>query len=390
MPSWGQRFLGHIKQEHSEREEDTAYTERIDFWEVHENMKIPVGVLGATGTVGQRFLQLLAVHPWFEVVAITGSERTAGRPYREGVNWVIGGEIPAAVADLIVQPTQPTLAINGRPPIVFSALPTNEARKWEPQFAAAGYAVITNASTFRMTPDVPLLIPEVNPTHTALIPTQQANNNWRGFIVASPNCSTTSAILPLKIFQDAFGLQAAVIVTLQAISGAGYPGVPSMDIMDNVIPYISGEDAKLENEPKKLLGTVNQGQLTLANIQTSAQANRVPVLDGHLASVSARLGRRVTAEEAIEALLNWQPPAICRELPTSPEKLLVYRPEPDRPQPRLDRDAGQGLAWTVGKVRTCDVLDIRYMAITHNTLRGAASGAILNAELLVKQGFIGN
>lgn len=352
-------------------------------------MKIPVGVLGATGTVGQRFVQLLADHPWFEVVAVTGSERTAGRPFREGVNWIIGGEIPPAVADLIVQPTEPTLQIPGKPPVVFSALPTADAREWEPKFAAAGFAVVTNASTFRMTPDVPLLIPEINPDHTGLIPTQQANNNWSGFIVASPNCSTTSAILPMKVFQDAFGLRAAIIVTLQAISGAGYPGVSSMDIMDNVIPYIGGEDGKLENEPKKMLGTFHQGEIRMAGIQTSAQANRVPVLDGHLASVSVKLERRVPAEEAIAALESWQPPAICRELPTSPEKLLVYRPEPDRPQPRLDRDTGQGLAWTVGKVRSCDVLDIRYMAITHNTLRGAASGSILNAELLVKQGFIG-
>ncbi len=352
-------------------------------------MKIPVGVLGATGTVGQRFLQLLADHPWFEVVAVTGSERTVGRPYREGVNWVIGGEIPAAAADLIIQPTKPNLAIPGSPPVVFSALPTAEARQWEPEFAAAGYAVITNASAFRMTPDVPLLIPEINPTHTGLIPTQQARNNWPGFIVASPNCSTTSAILPMKIFQDAFGLEAAIMVTLQALSGAGYPGVSALDIMDNVIPHIGGEDGKLENEPKKLLGTFHDGQVALLDMPISAQANRVPVIDGHLASVSVRLGRRVTAEEALAALQSWRPAAICRELPTSPADLLIYRPEPDRPQPRLDRDNGQGLAWTVGKVRACDVLDIRYMAITHNTLRGAASGSILNAELLVKQGFIG-
>lgn len=352
-------------------------------------MKIPVGVLGATGTVGQRFVQLLADHPWFEVAAVTGSARTAGRPFRAGVNWVIGGDIPPAVADLIVQPTEPALDLPGQPPIVFSALPTAEALEWEPKFAAAGYAVITNASAFRMTPDVPLLIPEINPDHTGLIPAQQARHNWPGFIVASPNCSTTSAILPLKVFQDAFGLEAAVIVTMQALSGAGYPGVSAMDIMDNVIPHIGGEDGKLENEPKKLLGAFQDGALQLADIRVSAQANRVPVIDGHLASVSVKLGRRATAAEAIAALQAWQPPAICRELPTSPANLLIYRPEPDRPQPRLDRDNGQGLAWTVGKVRACDVLDVRYMAITHNTLRGAASGSILNAELLVRQGYIG-
>ncbi|MCA9932465.1 MAG: aspartate-semialdehyde dehydrogenase [Ardenticatenaceae bacterium] len=351
--------------------------------------KIPVGVLGATGTVGQRFVQLLADHPWFEVVAVTGSERTAGRPFREGVNWVIGGTIPTTIADLIVQPTEPTLEITGKPPVVFSALPTAEAREWEPKFAAAGYAVVTNASAYRMTPDVPLLIPEINPEHTGLIATQRANNNWQGFIVASPNCSTTSAILPMKVFQDTFGLEAALIVTMQALSGAGYPGVSSMDIIDNVVPYIGGEDTKLENEPKKMLGSFRDGAVQFADIRTSAQANRVPVIDGHLASVSVKLGRHVSAEEAIAALQSWQPPQICRELPTSPAELLVYRSESDRPQPRLDRDTGDGLAWTVGKVRECDVLDIRYMAITHNTLRGAASGSILNAELLVKQGFIG-
>ncbi len=352
--------------------------------------KIPVGVLGATGTVGQRFVQLLADHPWFEVVAVTGSDRTIGMTYGEGVNWVIPGELPTAVAGLIVQPTLPDLEIGGENPVVFSALPTVLAREWEPQFASAGYAVITNASAYRMTPDVPLLIPEVNPNHTCLIPSQRANNNWLGFIVASPNCSTTSIILPLKVWQEAFGLEAAVITTLQAVSGAGYPGVSSMDILDNVVPHIGGEDSKLENEPKKLLGTVTDGVLQLADIQTSAQANRVPVLDGHLAGVSVKLGRKATVEEGITALEDWQPPAICQQLPTSPKRPLIYRHEPDRPQPRLDRDSEEGLAWTVGKVRECGVLDLRFMSITHNTLRGAASGSILNAELLVVQGYIQN
>lgn len=350
--------------------------------------KIPVGVLGATGTVGQRFVQLLADHPWFEVVAVTGSERTVGQRYGEGVNWVIPGDPPEQVANLVVQSTEPNLTIGGRRPVVFSALPTALAREWEPKFAAAGYAVVTNASAFRMTDDVPLLIPEVNPDHTSLIPAQQANNNWPGFIVASPNCSTTSIILPLKVWQDAFGLEAALITTLQAISGAGYPGVSSMDIMDNVVPHIGGEDSKLENEPKKLLGQVIDGQLQLASLRTSAQANRVPVHDGHLASVSVKLERQTSVDAAINALETWQPPAICQQLATAPAQPLIYRREPDRPQPRLDRDAEKGLAWTVGKVRSCDVLDLRFMAITHNTLRGAASGSILNAELLVVQGYI--
>lgn len=346
--------------------------------------RIPVAVLGATGAVGQRFVQLLADHPWFEVTAVTGSERTSGRTYGESVNWVVPGEPPAAVAGLTVQDTTPDLDV----PVVFSALPTDLARDLEPVFAQAGYAVVTNASAFRMTNDVPLLIPEINPDHTALIPCQQANHNWSGFIVASPNCSTTSAVLPMKVFQDAFGLQTAIMVTLQAISGAGYPGVPSMAILDNVIPHISGEDVKLENEPKKLLGRVVDGVMHLADVSISAQANRVPVMDGHLASVSVGLERPATPEEAIAVLEEWQPPSICRELPSSPERPLIYRHEVDRPQPRLDRDSEDGLAWSVGKVRACNVLDLRYLAISHNTLRGAASGSILNAELLVVQGYI--
>ncbi len=350
--------------------------------------KIPVGVLGATGTVGQRFVQLLENHPWFEVVAITGSERTAGQVYGEAVTWRMGGDVPATAANLTVQPTSTELDIPGTPPVVFSALPTDEARNWEPKFARAGYAVVTNTSVFRMAGTVPLLIPEINPDHTALIPIQQARSDYSGFIVASPNCSTTSAILPMKVFQDAFGVSAAVMVTMQAISGAGYPGVSSMDIMDNVVPHIGGEDEKLQNEPRKLLGRMGESELELAAIEISAQANRVPVFDGHLASVSVKLDRPATPEEAIAALEAWRPPAICARLPTSPERPLIYRTEPDRPQPRLDRDTGNGLVWTVGKVRSCPVLDIRYMSITHNTLRGAASGAVLNAELLVEQGFI--
>jgi aspartate-semialdehyde dehydrogenase len=351
--------------------------------------KIPVGVLGATGTVGQRFVQLLANHPWFEVVVVTGSNRTVGQPYGAGVNWKMNGDPPPQIAALIVQPTQPDLPISGAPPIVFSALPTALAKEWEPQFAAAGYAVITNASSFRMTPDVPLLVPEVNPDHTGLITTQQANNDWSGFIVASPNCSTTSALLPLKVWQDAFGLQAANIVTLQAVSGAGYPGVSSMDILGNVVPYIGGEDLKLEREPQKMLGHLVASELQMAEVALSAQANRVPVFDGHIASVSAKLGRSATVAEGIAALEEWQPPAVCRELPSAPERPLIYRPEPDRPQPLLDRDSENGLAWTVGKVRECGVLDLRFVSLTHNTLRGAASGSLLNAELLVVQGFLG-
>lgn len=348
------------------------------------DQKIPVGVLAATGAVGQRFVQLLENHPWFDVVAVTGSERTVGRRYGEGVNWVIPGDPPDGISELIVQESKPTLDV----PVVFSALPTGLASDLEPEFAKAGIIVVTNASPYRMTGDVPLLIPEINPDHTDLIRTQQSGRDWTGFIVASPNCSTTSIVLPMKVFQDAFGLTAAVITTMQAISGAGYPGVSSLDILDNVIPHIGGEDGKLEQEPKKILGEVREGELLLADLKLSAQANRVPVNDGHLASVSVKLEKPVLQEEAIQALIAWRPPAVCADLPSSPANPLIYRYEVDRPQPKLDRDVEHGLAWTVGKVRKCDVLDLRYMAITHNTLRGAASGSILNAELLVVQGYI--
>lgn len=349
------------------------------------NEKIPVGILAATGAVGQRFVQHLVDHPWFEIVAVTGSPRTAGKPYAEGVNWLLEGDPPPRMADIIVQPTEPGLDVN----VLFSALPSAEARELEPEFAAAGYKVLTNASPYRMDPYVPLLIPEVNPDHTALIPHQQEAYGWPGFIVANANCSTTSIVLPLKVLQQTYGLRSAVVVTMQAISGAGYPGVPSMDIMDNIIPHIGGEDGKLESEPRKLCGTyVSEGRIEMANFTVSAQANRVPVMDGHLGSVSVKLEQPATAERAIELFKTWRPPEICNDLPTMPNPVLIYRPEEDRPQPRLDRNAGHGLGWTVGKVRECPVNDLRFMAITHNTLRGAASGSVLNAELLVRQGFI--
>lgn len=346
--------------------------------------KIKVGVLGATGTVGQRFVQLLANHPWFEITAVTGSPRTMGRIYGEGVEWRLDGDVPAAVAELTVQATEPNLDAQ----VVFSGLPSAEARELEPQFATAGYYVCTNASPYRMMRDVPLLIPEVNPDHSALIDVQRRNRGWDGFIIANANCSTTTAMLPLKIWQNAFGLEAVHMVTLQAISGAGYPGVASMDILGNVVPYIGGEDGKLESEPLKILGSYADGVVHSADFRVSAQANRVPVFDGHLSSISVKLKQPATVEEGIAAFKAWQIPEQIRQLPSCPDQLLVVRDEPDRPQPRLDRNWGDGLAWTVGKVANCGVLDLKFMALTHNTLRGAASGSVLNAELLVVQGYI--
>ena len=285
---------------------------------------------------------------------------------------------------MIVQPTEPNLDVK----VVFSALPSDDAREVEPLFAKAGYIVLTNASPYRMDPFVPLLIPEVNYDHTGMIPYQQKAYGWDGYIVANANCSTTSIVLPMKILHEAYGIESAVVVTMQAISGAGYPGVPSLDIMDNIIPHIGGEDGKLESEPRKLCGGFADGKFQFADFVVSAQANRVPVIDGHLGSVSVKLRQKVSAAEAIALFQNWQLPEILRDLPTVPNPALIYRPEENRPQPRLDRNNGAGLAWTVGKVRECPVNDIRFLSIAHNTLRGAASGSVLNAELLVKQGYI--
>ncbi|MEM8859001.1 MAG: aspartate-semialdehyde dehydrogenase [Chloroflexota bacterium] len=346
--------------------------------------KIRAGILAATGSVGQRFIEHLIDHPWFEIAALTGSPRTAGRPYVEGVNWLLDGDVPEQVANMIVQPTEPNLDVD----VIFSALPSAEARELEPKFAEAGYPVLTNASPYRMDPLVPLLIPEVNPEHSGLIPYQQEQYGRKGYIVANANCSSTSIVLPLKVLQEAYGLEATIVTTLQAISGAGYPGVPSLDILGNVIPHIGGEDGKLQSEPIKMCGTFVDGRIEPAPFKVSAQANRVPVVDGHLASISVKLGQSVSIEEVVDLFNSWYPSQDILDLPSSPEKVLVYRPEDNRPQPVKDKDAGNGLAWTVGKIRECPVFDIRFLAITHNTLRGAASGSVLNAELLVKQGYI--
>jgi len=348
--------------------------------------KLPVAVLAGTGAVGQRFVSLLAAHPWFEVVAVTGSERSAGRPYGEAVRWVVPGDPPSGVADLTVRPNSPDFGVDVA--VVFSALPSGIAREVEPEFAAAGHAVCTNASPYRMAPDVPLLIPDINPSHGALLDRQRAERGWPGLLVASPNCSTTGIIFPLKALDEVFGVRQVHAVTLQAISGAGYPGVASMDIMDNVIPHIGGEEGKVQAEPRKLLGRVENGELVEAEVAISAQTNRVPVYDGHMACLSVGFERPANAEAALEALRGWQPPQAARSLPSAPKQALIVRDEPDRPQPRRDRDAENGMAVTVGRVQDCNALDVKLVSLVHNTLRGAASGAILNAEFLVAEGII--
>jgi aspartate-semialdehyde dehydrogenase len=344
--------------------------------------KIPVAILGATGAVGQRFVQLLAGHPWFEITALAASERSAGRGYADACRWVIPGDPPPSASEMIVSSLEPMLPAR----IVFSALPADVAREVEPRFAQAGYAVCSNASAFRYEPDVPLIVPEVNYTHQMLIEQQQAERGWPGFIVTSPNCTTTGISMALKPLDDAFGLRKVFAATMQAVSGAGYPGVASLDIQDNVLPYIGGEEKKIELETQLLLGRVVDGRRVAADVIISAQANRVPVLDGHTMCLSLGFEQPATVEEAIAALAGFRGPSVIRELPSAPEHPILVRHEANRPQPRRDRDAGGGMAVTVGRVRSCPLLDLRMVVVVHNTLRGAASGSILNAELLVASG----
>jgi aspartate-semialdehyde dehydrogenase len=329
--------------------------------------------------VGQRFVQLLDGHPWFELMAVAASDRSAGRRYADACNWVIPGDPPPSTGDMIVHSLEPTLP--GR--LVFSALPGSAARDVETSFAQAGYAVCSNASAFRQEPGVPLLIPEVNADHVDMIEAQRASRGWPGLIVASPNCTATGIVLPLKPLDDAFGLQKVSAVSMQAISGAGYPGVASLDILGNVVPYIAGEEEKIQQEVRLMLGSIVEGRRVEAKVVVSAQANRVPVLDGHTVCLSLGFETSPTVEEAIAALSGFRGPTIVRELPSAPEHPILVRREPNRPQPRRDRDAGRGMAVTIGRVRPCPLLDIRLVSVSHNTLRGAASGSVLNAELLV-------
>ncbi len=413
--------------------------------------KISVGILGATGMVGQRFAQLLADHPWFEITALAASDRSAGRSYADACHWLLPTPMPEAVRKIPVQPVEPNLDCQ----VVFSALPSKVARQVEGNFAQAGYAVCSNASAHRLDPDVPLLIPEVNPDHTALIPVQQQQRGWPGFIVTSANCSTTQLALVLKPLHQVFGLQKLSVVTLQAVSGAGYPGVPSLDILDNVIPFINGEEHKLEHEPRKLLGTLHTEPSSATYIVDapfviSAQCNRVPVRDGHTECVSVAFERppsllrevsdqgaptpllrevsdqgapssrspkvsdqgaptpllrevsdqgapssrspkvsdRGGIDDIIATLAAFTGPPDIATLPSSVAHPIRVQRELDRPQPIRDREMGAGMVVTVGRVRPCPVLDVRFVVLGHNTLRGAAGGAIHNAELLMAQGWL--
>jgi aspartate-semialdehyde dehydrogenase len=347
--------------------------------------RIDVAILAATGSVGQRFVQLLAGHPWFRIAELVASDRSAGKRYAEAVNWRISAAPPQEVRDLVVKHIEEPI----NSPIVFSALPGGVAGPIEEALAAEGKKVFTNARDHRMDPDVPLLIPEVNPDHARAIERQRQLRGWReGFIVANPNCSTIHLVLALKPIHDAFGIERGIVTTLQASSGAGYPGVPSLDLIDNVIPYIGGEEEKIEAESRKILGRWIDGTFEDAPIVLSAHCNRVPVRDGHLETVSLDLHRSATPAEVIDVLRAFRARPQELELPSAPRHPVIVLDEPDRPQPVLDRDAERGMASVVGRVRPCSVFDIRFVVLGHNTIRGAAGASVLNAELFYREGLL--
>lgn len=347
--------------------------------------RIPVAILGATGTVGQRFIQRLERHPWFKVVALTGSDRSIGKKYVEACHWILPDPMPEQVKNIEVVPTIP---VEVDVPLVFSALPTSVAFEAEPQYAQKGIVVCSNASAFRAEPDVPLLLPEVNPEHTQLVEVQRANRQWPGFIVVNSNCTITGLTIVLKPLLDRFGLQQALIVSMQAISGAGYPGVPSLDIMGNVIPYIPDEEKRMEWEPRKMLGVAVDGKVDLASFAISAHANRVPVVEGHMVCLSVKFGTDASLQEVEQALSEYRAPEISRYLPSAPPATILLMDDAFRPQPRLDLMTGNGMTTVVGRVRQDPIFDYKLVILSHNTIRGAAGGSIYNAELLVSQGLL--
>ena len=351
--------------------------------------KIRVGVLGATGAVGQRFVQMLEGHPWFELSVLCASQRNTGKRYADACNWLLRGDMPPHLRDCVLQEIAPGIDCQ----LVFSALPSGPARTIEAELAAAGYIVCSNASAYRYEPDVPLLIPEVNPEHVGLIDLQRRQRGWPGFITTNPNCSTTHLVSALHPLHEAFGVKKVFVVTMQAVSGAGYTGVPSMDVIDNVIPFINAEEEKMESrEPQKLLGRFDGQAVQMADFVVSAHCNRVPVRNGHLAAVSVEFARRPSLEDVRRAWAEYQPLPQRLGLPSAPEQAILYREEADRPQPRMDRLAGSvpGMTTVVGRLRADPLLHVKFLALGHNTIRGAAGGSLLNAELLVSQGYLGS
>jgi aspartate-semialdehyde dehydrogenase len=346
-------------------------------------MKISVGILGATGSVGQKFIELLNDHPWFEIKALGASDRSAGKKYREAANWFMTKELPGKYGNMTVVNCEPGIGFNCK--IVFSGLDSGVAGEIEENFAKAGYIVVSNSRNHRMDKDVPLLVPEINADHLELVKKQKYG---KGFIVTNPNCSTIGMVMALKPLFDNFGLEAVHVVTLQALSGAGYPGVSAIDILDNVIPYIGGEEEKMESEPLKIFGSYSDSGIINAVMKISASCNRVAVSDGHLESVSVKLSRDASMEDVINAWNNFKGEPQALDLPMAPKRPLQYFAENKYPQPRLHRLLEKGMAVSTGRLRKCNLLDYKFTVLSHNTVRGAAGGAILNAEILYKKGYL--
>jgi aspartate-semialdehyde dehydrogenase len=345
--------------------------------------RIEVGVLGATGMVGQEFVSFLQGHPWFEMKWAGASDRSAGKKYREATNWRLDGVMPESVADFTVEECKPGNA----PRLLFSAMDASVATDIERAFATAGHVVVSNSRNHRMERDVPLLVPEVNPDHLKLIPQQQRNRGWKGQIVTNPNCSTAVLALALAPLKQ-FGIARLVVTTMQAISGAGYPGVASMDIMGNVIPFIGGEEEKMQQETQKILGECKGDHIEPLAAGVSAHCNRVPVVDGHTETVSIELSSKPTQEAIIAAMRSFASVPQQKKLPSAPAQPVIYMEQPDRPQPRRDVERENGMPSFIGRLRPCPVLDWKFVVMGHNTVRGAAGAAVLNAELMYVEGFL--
>ena len=344
--------------------------------------RIEVGILGATGMVGQHFIKFLQGHPWFDLKWLGASDRSAGKKYRDAMTWHLG-VVPDSVADLTVEDCQPGNA----PRLLFSAMDASVATEIERAFASTGHVVVSNSRNHRMESDVPLLVPEINPDHLKLVPRQQRVRGWKGQIVTNPNCSTvvlTMGLAPLK----RFGITKVVATTLQAISGAGYPGVASMDIVGNVIPFIGGEEEKMQQETQKILGEFRGDRVEPLAAKVSAHCNRVPVVDGHTVTVSVELSSKPAEADLRAAFDSFSGVPQERELPSAPKRPVIYMEEANRPQPRKDAERERGMAAFVGRLRACPVLDYKFVALSHNTVRGAAGAAVLNAELIHSEGML--
>lgn len=358
--------------------------------------KIKTGIIGATGMVGQRFITLLENHPWFEVTYLAASESSAGKKYSDAVRnrWHMSSEIPSQIKDIVVEDASNYNNAVGKCKLLFTAvsMKKEEVKVLEAEYAKRGFAVISANSAYRMTSDVPVLIPEINFNHVDVIPTQQKNNGWdKGFITVKPNCSIQSYMIPIHaLMQKGYKIKRMFVTTLQGLSGAGYPGPSAFDMVDNIVPYIGGEEEKTELEPQKIFGSLVDGKIVHdTNVQISAHCNRVPVIDGHTACVSVEFdGKKPTEAEIIECWKNYSSVPQELNLPSAPKRAIIYKEEADRPQPRKDRDLENGMSVSVGRLRPCNLFDYRFVGLSHNTIRGAAGGAVLMAELVAAKGFV--